>query len=83
MQGRDVSPRHVVTTPVIGAYWWLQFQLREVHSFNLIYCTACGIKMRTRDFRSAWDLSGLGCQSPVGDCQCRDCDLSVTSDSGP
>ena len=45
MQGLDVSPQHVVTTPVIGTYRWLQIQLREVHSFNLIYCTACGIKI--------------------------------------
>ena len=67
MQGLDVSPQHV-TTPVM-----LQIQLREVHSFNLIYCTACGIKIWTRgDFWSAWDLSGMGCQSPVDDCQCRD-----------
>ena len=73
MQGLDVSPQHVVTTLVIGTYRWLQIQLREVHSFNLIYYTACGIKIWTRgDFWRAWDLSGTGCQSPVDDSQCRD-----------
>ena len=84
MQGLDVSPQHVVTTPVIGTYRWLQIQLREVHSFNLIYFSACGIKIWTRgDFWSAWDLSGMGCQSPVDDCQCRDWVLSDTPESGP
>ena len=38
MQGLDVSPQHVVTTPVIGTYRWLQIQLREVQlQSDLLY----------------------------------------------